>query len=127
MATTKKNTTGPADVDAFLAKLPKEAREPLEELRKSIRAAAPEATEIISYGVPTFRLDRALVSFGATENHCSLYIISTAVTDAHRDELKGYRLGKGSIAFQFGETLPYDLVKKLVKARIAENAALKAN
>ena len=128
MAETKgnKNSTGPADVDAYLAALPREARETLQPLRKSIKAAVPEASEVISYGVPTYRLDRAVVSFGAAKAHCSFYVMSTAVTDAHRDELKDYKLGKGSISFPFGHGLPDALVKKLVKARIVENEALKA-
>jgi uncharacterized protein YdhG (YjbR/CyaY superfamily) len=123
----KKSSTGTAEVDAYLAALPKEARETLEPLRKAIKAAVPEATEVISYGVPGYKLNgRALVSFGAAKEHCSFYIMSTDVTDAHRDELKGYKTGKGSINFPFGGEVPDALVKKLVKARIAENGALKA-
>jgi uncharacterized protein YdhG (YjbR/CyaY superfamily) len=123
----KKSATGPADVDAFIAALPEEAQESLKALRKSIKTAVPGATEVISYGVPGYRLNgRALVSFGAAKDHCSFYIMSTVVTDAHRDELKGYRLGKGSVSFPPGTRLPDALVKKLIKARIAENEALKA-
>jgi uncharacterized protein YdhG (YjbR/CyaY superfamily) len=77
--------------------------------------------------VPGYRFNgRALVSFGAAKAHCSFYVMSTAVTDAHRDELKDYKLGKGSITFPFGHRLPDALVKELVKARIAENEALNA-
>ena len=94
------------------------------QLRDTIRAAAPEATEVISYQVPTFKYrGRPLVSFGAAKEHCSFYVMSPDVVEAHKADLEGYVLGKGSIQFSAAKPLPAALVKKLVKARIAESEA----
>ena len=111
------------DVDEYLAAVPPEARVALEKLRKTIRAAAPRATEVISYRLPTFKYHGPLVAFGAATKHCAFYVMSTSVIDAHRDELKGYDTGKGTVRFAAGEPPPAALVKKLVKARIEENEA----
>lgn len=111
------------DVDSYLAALPKEVRAALEQLRKTIKSAAPEAEETVSYGVPMFKFHGPLVSFGAATNHCAFYVQSPAVMDAHKEELKTYDTSKGTIRFQANEPLPVALVKKLVKARIAENTA----
>lgn len=126
MAEAKKVATGAQskDVDKYIATAPAEAQPTLVEIRKIIRSAVPEATEVINYGIPTFKLDKAVVSFGAAKNHCGFYVMSTAVMGAHRDEVKGYKTGKGSINFPFGAPLPEALIKKLVKARIEENAAI---
>ena len=109
--------------DNYLAALPEDARAALGKLRKTIMAAAPKATEGISYQVPVFKLDgKPLVGFGATTAHCTFYVMSTS--DAMRRrlaELKGYKLGGGSIQFPADKPLPDALVTKLVKARIAEN------
>jgi uncharacterized protein YdhG (YjbR/CyaY superfamily) len=110
-------------VDEYLASMPADMRQALEALRRTIQAAAPEAEEVISYQVPTFKLGRPVVAFGAAKNHCSLYVMSAAVMDARRDELKGYDTTKGTIHFSAGKPLPTALVKKLVKARIRENEA----
>jgi uncharacterized protein YdhG (YjbR/CyaY superfamily) len=109
------------DVDAYLAAAPKEARAALVRLRHTIRAAAPKATEVISYQIPTFRLHGHLVGFAAFETHCTFHVMSTSVMRAHAAELKGYQTGKGSIRFSAEKPLPAALVKKLVKARIDEN------
>ena len=83
-----------AEVEAFLAELPDAQRAALASLRATIRSVVPTATEGISYGIPTFRLDgRPLVAFGAVKGHCAFYLMSTAVMDAHRDELAAYDLG----------------------------------
>lgn len=111
------------DVDAFLARLPDEARATLEILRKTIRAVVPEATETISYGVPAFKLTKTLVSYGAVRNHCSLRVMSPSVMDAHADELRGYDTSKGTIRFPIDKPLPAALVRTLVEARIAETEA----
>jgi uncharacterized protein YdhG (YjbR/CyaY superfamily) len=99
-------------------------RAPLENLRKTIKAAAPKAEECISYQLPAFRQGRMLVAFGATATHCAFYLMSPSTVEAHRDDLEGYDTSKGSIRFQATKPLPSALVKKLVKARIAENEAL---
>jgi uncharacterized protein YdhG (YjbR/CyaY superfamily) len=109
------------DVDEFIAAVPKEQRAALLKLRKDIKAAVPKATEVISYGVPTFKLDgKSLVSFGAAKDHCSFYVMSYAAMTAHTADLKNYTLGKGSIQFRADKPLPATLVTKLVKTRVAE-------
>jgi uncharacterized protein YdhG (YjbR/CyaY superfamily) len=113
-----------SEIDTFLASLPREMREPLEALRGTIATAAPDAVEGIGYGVPAFKYrGRPLVSFGAGKDHCSFYVQSPAVMDAHRNELAGYDTAKGTIRFAPDEPLPAGLVTKLVKARIAETDA----
>jgi uncharacterized protein YdhG (YjbR/CyaY superfamily) len=97
-------------------------RAALERLRKAIRAAAPAAEECISYALPAFRLDgRLLVAFGAWANHCAFY--PGTVMQAFKDELGDYATSKGTIRFPSDNPLPAALVRKIVKARIARNAA----
>ena len=111
----------PKTIDEYLAALSDDKRVALEKLRKNIRAAAPKAEECISYGIPAFRLDgRLLVGFGGAANHCAFYPGAYPVA-AHKDELKDYDTSKGTIRFQADKPLPVSLVRKLVKARIAEN------
>jgi uncharacterized protein YdhG (YjbR/CyaY superfamily) len=113
----------PETVDAYLAALPGDRRAALEQLRRTISAAVPQAEERISYGLPAFRVDgRMLVGFGATANHCALYLMSSSTVQAHTDELQGYDTSKGTIRFQPQQPPPADLVRKLVRARIEENA-----
>jgi uncharacterized protein YdhG (YjbR/CyaY superfamily) len=108
-------------IDEFLAAVPEEQRAALEDLRKKIRTAAPDATESINYGVPAFKLNgRPLVSFGAGKNHCAFYVQSPAVMEAHAKDLKGYETIKGTVHFSPDKPIPAALVTKLVKARIAE-------
>lgn len=114
--------SGSPDVDEYLAVLPAEPRAALEALRKMIKAAAPDATETISYQIPTFKLGgRPLVGFAAFKGHCGFYLMSTSVLDELRDELEPYETAKGTIRFAADRPLPTALVKKLVKARVAEN------
>jgi uncharacterized protein YdhG (YjbR/CyaY superfamily) len=118
--TTQRST----DVDNVLAALPDDARNALEALRQTIAAAAPVAVESISYGVPAFKYrGRPLVSFAAAKNHCSFYVQSPAVMEAHRDELASYDTSKGTIRFAPDAPPPAALVTKLVKARMAETDA----
>jgi len=94
----------------------------LEKLRQTIRAVAPTAEECISYGLAAFRLNgRPLVAFGAWANHCALYPMSSKTVKAFQDQLKNFETTKGTIRFSTDKPLPTALVKKLVKARIAEN------
>ena len=109
-------------VDEYLATVSDDKRAALEKLRKTIRAAAPDAEECISYQLPAFRLNGMLVAFGATANHCAFYPMSASAVAAHKDDLKDYDTSKGTIRFQPDHPLPAALVRKLVKARIAENA-----
>ena len=100
--------------------MPYDARVTLEELRRTIKAVAPDAVESISYGLPTFKYQgRPLVHLGAAKNHCALYGMS-AVLQAHQNELAAYDTSKGTIRFSPSEPLPEALVKKLISARIAE-------
>ena len=106
-------------IDGYLGKLSSDKRAALEKLRKAIRAAVPKAEECVSYGVPSFRLDgRFLVAFGAGANHCSFYPGGTV--GAHQKELRGYDTSKGTIRFPAEKPLPAALVRKLVRARIAD-------
>src|SRR5262245_1369044 len=108
-------------VDDYLAKVPEDARATLERLRKTIKAAAPMATEVISYQIPAYKHHGLLVGFAALPDHCTFHVMSTEVMRAHAAELKDYPVGKGSIRFLPDKPLPVALVKKLVKERIAEN------
>jgi uncharacterized protein YdhG (YjbR/CyaY superfamily) len=114
-------------IDEYLAALSDDKRAALEKLRKTIRAVAPKAEECISYQLPAFRQNGMLVAFGATANHCAFYLMSSSTLDAHEDELKDYDTSKGTIRFQADKPLPVALVRKLVKARIAENAGRRLN
>ena len=118
--------TGPRTIDEYLAALSDDKRAALEELRKTIRAATPKAEECISYQIPSYRQNGMLVGFGATANHCAFYLMSSSTVAAHEDELKGYDTSKGTIRFQADKPLPVALVRKLVKARMAENAGRRA-
>jgi len=114
----------PQTIDEYLAPLSAEKRAALERLRKDIQAAAPEAEECISYQMPAFRLHgKVLVWFGAATNHCAFY--PGAVVDDMKDELAGYDISKGTIRIQPDKPLPASLVRTLVDARIAKNAAAK--
>lgn len=109
-------------VEEYLASLPEEQRTVLNALRATILAAIPGATEVMSYGVPTFKLGkRSVVSFGAAKNHCALYVMSPAVVDVHSAELAGWDTGKGTVRFRPDRPLPRELVVRIVQARIAEN------
>jgi uncharacterized protein YdhG (YjbR/CyaY superfamily) len=115
---------GPTSVEDYLAAVPEESRAALEKLRKTIKAAAPEATETIAYQMPAFKdHGRFLVSYAAFKDHCSLFPASKAVMEAHGEALKPYFTGKGTIRFTADKPLPVALVKKIVKTRIEENAA----
>jgi uncharacterized protein YdhG (YjbR/CyaY superfamily) len=108
-------------VDEYLAGVPEPARGTLNKVRAAIRSAAPpEATEAISYRIPTVKYKGSLVAFAAFSNHCSLFPMSLAVMDAFKNELKGFYTSKGTIRFPVDKPLPAALVKKLVKARLAE-------
>jgi uncharacterized protein YdhG (YjbR/CyaY superfamily) len=120
-----KSTTSitPKDIDEYLAQVPRDARTVLEKLRQTIRTAAPKAVEVISYQIPTFKLDgRLLVCFAAFKNHCSFFP-GAAVTKDYQKELKNYHTSKGTIRFSPDQPLPAAFVKKLVKARVAEHQA----
>jgi len=114
----------PASVEEYLEALPRQTRALLERLRKTIKAAAPEATEAISYPMPAFKdHGRSLVAYGAFKDHCSFFPMSTKVIDDHMDELRPFYAGKGTLRFTADKPLPAALIRKLVKERLAQNAA----
>ncbi len=116
----------PTSVEEYLAALPDGPRAALEKLRDTIKAAAPEATETISYQMPAFRLHgRFLVWYAAFRDHCSLFPASGRVLEAHREELKPYLSGKGTLRFTVERPIPATLVDRIVKTRIQENEALR--
>lgn len=111
----------PKTIDDYLEGLPADKRAALEKLRQTIRAAAPKAEECVSYQIPAFRQNGVLVGFGATAKHCAFFPFNSTTVAAHKAELKGYDTSKGAIRFQPEKPLPAALVRKLVKARLAEN------
>jgi uncharacterized protein YdhG (YjbR/CyaY superfamily) len=114
----------PDTVDAYIAELPPERRAVVEDLRRTINAAAPDATESIAYEMPALRSHggRFLVSYAAFKNHYSLFPASDVVVAAIGDELTTYLAGKGTIRFPASRPIPLDLVRRIVEVRVAENA-----
>jgi len=113
-------------VEEYLASAPEPARGTLKKVRAAIRSAAPaEATESISYGMPMFKYKGMLLGYAAFKNHCSLFPGSTAIK-VFKKELKDYQTSKGTIRFPIDKPPPAALLKKLVKARVAENEREKA-
>jgi uncharacterized protein YdhG (YjbR/CyaY superfamily) len=111
-------------IDEYLAGVSADKRAALEKLRKTIQAAAPKAEECISYGLAAFRLNgKPLVAFGATATHCAFFPMNGTLVEAHKKDLVDYDTSKGTIRFQPDKPLPAALVRKLVKARMAENKA----
>lgn len=116
--------TAPTSVEEYLSRLSEPYRAALERLRATIQAAAPHATETISYQMPAFRDgDRLLVSYAAFKDHCSLFPMSKAVIADHVDELARFVSGKGTLRFTVDDPLPAEVVETIVAARLEENAA----
>lgn len=116
-------------IDAYFARVTPDQRAALEKLRTQIRKAAPQAVEVISYGVPIFKLDgKSLVGAGAAKTHCSFYVMSPKTIAAEAEELdkRGHRYSPGNIQFAPDKPLPAAMIARIVKARIAENAEMKA-
>jgi uncharacterized protein YdhG (YjbR/CyaY superfamily) len=121
-----KGNARPKDVDEYLAAVPEPARSTLKRVRAVIRSVVPaETTEVISYGIPTFRYKRGLVAFAAFANHCSFFPLGASVLDSFKEELTEFRVSKGTLHFPLDKPLPAALVKKIVKARIAQNEGRK--
>ena len=117
----KKITAKPANnIDEYIAGFPKEIQKILQQVRLTIKNAAPVAEEKISYAIPTFTLNGNLVHFAAFKNHIGFYPAPSG-TKAFEQELSIYKSGKGSVQFPIDEPMPLDLITKIVKLRIKEN------
>lgn len=112
--------TKPANVDAYIASFPADIQKLLVQIRLTIKLAAPEATEVISYGVPAFKLNAMLVWFAAHTHHIGLYPRGSGLEE-FKTELSAYKTGKGSVQFPFDKPLPLELIAKIVKFRVVEN------
>lgn len=112
----------PASIDEYIAACPKDVRKMLKELRKTIHAAAPEATEKISYQIPTFYLEGNLVHFAAFKDHISFFPTSSGI-EAFKKELSVYKGAKGTVQFPLDQPLPLTLIGQIVKFRVKENLA----
>ncbi len=125
-ASSMKGRAAAKNVDEYLAAVSEPARTTLNTIRAVIRSAVPpEAAEAITYGIPTFKYKGSLLAFAAFTHHCSLFPMSLAVIDTFKNELKPFLASKGTIRFPLDKPLPAALVKKLVKARIAQNESRK--
>ena len=120
-----KGNAAPQNIDDYIAGVPEPARSTLRKMRAAIRSAVPsEAIEIISYRMPAFRHNGVLVWFAAFTDHCSLFP-TAAVIEKFRNELKSFSTSKGTIHFPIDKPLPITLIKKLVKARVAQDKVKK--
>lgn len=116
----KKVTT----IDEYISLFPDDVQEILRKMRQIVRECAPMAQETISYAIPTFKLNGNLVHFAAFKDHVSFFPTSSP-REVFKKELSKYKGGKGTIQFPLGEPIPYDLVRKIVKYRVKENAGKK--
>lgn len=112
----------PENIDAYIARFPENVREKLQKVRETIRAAAPEAVEAISYRMPTFRYHGNLVHFAGYRNHIGFYPAPTGIEE-FIEELSHYKQGKGSVQFPLDKPIPYDLIARIVAYRVKENRA----
>jgi len=120
-----KSKGAPRNVDEYLAGVPEPARSTLNKIRAAIRAAVPpQATESISYRMPAFKYKGVLVWFAAFSNHCSFFP-TASVIEEFKDELKGFPISKGTIQFPSDKPPPASIVKKMVRARVAQNESMK--
>ena len=115
--------TSATTVDEYLALQKSDVRDTLEKVRKAIKAAAPKSEEVISYQIPTYKLNGPVAAFAAFPNHCSFFTTSHAIMKEFKDDLKEYDTSGVTIRFQAGNPLPATLIKKLVIAKIKENEA----
>lgn len=120
MATKKTTTTN--EVDRYIAQFPEETRVQLETIRAIIRKAAPKAEEIISYGMPTYRMNKALVHFAGYKEHVGFYPSPQPIVE-FKKELAKYKTSKGAVQFPLDQKIPAALVTKIVKYRIKQDTA----
>ena len=110
----------PANVDAYIASFPADVQTLLQQMRHVVKTTAPHAEELISYGIPAYKLKGMLVWFAAHTNHIGLYPRGSGIEE-FAAQLKGYKVSKGTIQFPLDKPLPVDLIAKIVEFRIAEN------
>jgi uncharacterized protein YdhG (YjbR/CyaY superfamily) len=119
--------SGSTEVDQYIGALPEERQAPMRALRAAIRAAAPEADEVITYKMPGFKSHgRFLVSYDAYKRHYSLFPATDAVVERLGDAIRPYLAGRGTIRFPADQPIPTDLVRRIVEIRVAENAVPRA-
>lgn len=115
---------GSQTIDAYIAEFPDAVQVLLEQMRETIRKAAPTAEEAMAYGIPTFKLNGNLVHFGGFKNHVSFFPAPSGIT-AFQKELKPYKTAKGSVNFPLDAKLPLALIARITKFRVKENDAKK--
>ena len=116
------NRSAAKNIDEYISGFPEDIQKTLEKIRSTVKAAAPDATEAISYGMPAFKLNGNLVYFAGFKTHIGFYPVPTGI-EAFKKELSVYKQGKGSIQFPLDQPIPYDLITKIVKFRAKENLA----
>ena len=116
----------PQTIDAYISGFPEEVQAILEQIRRTIHETAPEATEAISYGMPTFKLNGNLIHFGAFKSHIGFYPVPSGMA-AFQDDLAAYKQGKGSVQFPLNKPMPLDLIRRIVEFRVQESKAAKAS
>jgi len=117
--------TAPATVDEYFASIPsEEARQLLSRIREIVREEVPSATEIITYGMPTFKLEKPFFWYAAFKKHCSIFGQPVAL---FAEELKGYAMPKGTLQFRHGKPLPEATIRALIHAQLADQLAKKQN
>ncbi len=119
--TTRSKKKKPKTVEEYIAGFPKDVQQILKKIRTTIRKAAPEAKETISYGIPTFKLNGPVVYFAAFKKHIGFYPMTAPVKEKFKKELAGYEGGKGTVKFPLDGPIPHGLISKLVKFKIQEN------
>lgn len=117
-----KANTAPTTIDEYIAAFEPEVQQVLQQIRRTIHAAAPDATEAIAYQMPTFRLEGNLVHFAGYKNHIGFYPVPTGI-EKFKKELSKYKTAKGSVQFPLDQPMPYALISKIVKFRVKENLA----
>jgi uncharacterized protein YdhG (YjbR/CyaY superfamily) len=117
--------TAPQTIDEYIAGFPRDVQDVLQKIRMTIHEAAPDATEKISYQMPTFYLRGNLVHFAAFKEHIGFYPVPTGI-EKFKKELSVYKQGKGSVQFPLDQPMPYELITKIVKFRVKENLAAAA-
>jgi uncharacterized protein YdhG (YjbR/CyaY superfamily) len=106
-------------IDSYIGSFPEDVQAILQKVRETIRAAAPDAVEAIKYAIPTFVWNGNLIHFAGYQNHIGVYPAPVGI-EAFKEELAGYKTGKGSIQFPLNKPIPYDLIRRITEFRIAE-------